>query len=101
MTGRRYPAGRLVLPPAAALVNLINTMQQVDAALTHTGFVKAQPPGDRAPRSGAYERQLAFAYKMDGKASARRLFEPHIPVDLGLAKPARAARIKPRAEPAS
>jgi hypothetical protein len=33
ITGRRYPACRLVLPPAAA-VDLINRMQQIAAALT-------------------------------------------------------------------
>jgi hypothetical protein len=39
-TGRRYPACRLVLPPAAA-VDLINRMQQIGAALTQAGVVKA------------------------------------------------------------
>ena len=37
--GRRYPACRLVLTPAAA-VDLINRMQQVAAALTQAGVVK-------------------------------------------------------------
>jgi len=41
-TGRRYPACRLVLPPAAA-VDLINRMQQIGAALTQAGVVKAAP----------------------------------------------------------
>jgi hypothetical protein len=40
ITGRRYPACRLVLPPAAA-VDLINRMQQVANALTQAGVVKA------------------------------------------------------------
>jgi hypothetical protein len=45
MTGRRYPACRLVLPPAAA-VELINRMQQIATALTQAGVVKAaQKPG--------------------------------------------------------
>ncbi|HXX51899.1 MAG TPA: hypothetical protein VEI98_11530 [Xanthobacteraceae bacterium] len=44
ITGRRYPACRLVLPPAAA-VDLINRMQQIAAALTQAGVVK--------PRTGA------------------------------------------------
>jgi hypothetical protein len=45
ITGRRYPACRLVLPPAAA-VDLINRMQQIAAALTQAGVVKpAQRPG--------------------------------------------------------
>jgi hypothetical protein len=52
ITGRRYPACRLVLPPAAA-VDLINRMQQIAAALTQAGVVKAaQRPGaapSRAP----------------------------------------------------
>jgi len=44
LTGRRYPACRLVLPPAAA-VDLINKMQQIGSALTQAGFVKpVQPP---------------------------------------------------------
>ncbi len=45
ITGRRYPACRLVLPPAAA-VDLINRMQQIGAALTQAGVVKQTPrPG--------------------------------------------------------
>jgi hypothetical protein len=43
ITGRRYPACRLVLPPAAA-VDLINRMQQIAAALTQAGVVKATAP---------------------------------------------------------
>ncbi|HXW49142.1 MAG TPA: hypothetical protein VEK31_06855 [Xanthobacteraceae bacterium] len=39
ITGRRYPACRLVLPPAAA-VDLINRMQQIAAALTQAGVVR-------------------------------------------------------------
>ena len=42
ITGRRYPACRLVLPPAAA-VELINRMQQIANALTQAGVVKATP----------------------------------------------------------
>jgi hypothetical protein len=42
ITGRRYPACRLVLPPAAA-VDLINRMQQIAAALTQAGLVKTTP----------------------------------------------------------
>ena len=49
ITGRRYPACRLVLPPAAA-VDLINRMQQIGAALTQAGVVKAAPPPNEAPR---------------------------------------------------
>ncbi len=43
ITGRRYPACRLVLPPAAA-IDLINRMQQIGAALTQAGVAKAAPP---------------------------------------------------------
>jgi hypothetical protein len=42
ITGRRYPACRLVLPPAAA-VELINRMQQIATALTQAGVVKPTP----------------------------------------------------------
>ena len=48
-TGRRYPACRLVLPPAAA-VDLINRMQQIGAALTKSGVVKAAPGPSEAPK---------------------------------------------------
>jgi hypothetical protein len=48
ITGRRYPACRLVLPPAAA-VDLINRMQQIATALTQAGVMKT------APRAGAPE----------------------------------------------
>jgi hypothetical protein len=45
ITGRRYPACRLVLPPAAA-VELINRMQQIAAALAQAGVVRPNPrPG--------------------------------------------------------
>ena len=47
-TGRRYPACRLVLPPAAA-VDLINRMQQIAAALTQAGVVKPAPRPSGAP----------------------------------------------------
>jgi len=43
MTGRRYPACRLVLPPGAA-VELINRMQQIAAALTQAGVLRQNPP---------------------------------------------------------
>jgi hypothetical protein len=51
ITGRRYPACRLVLPPAAA-VDLINRMQQIAAALTQAGVVKAAPRPTEAPKAG-------------------------------------------------
>ena len=52
ITGRRYPACRIVLPPAAA-VDLINRMQQIAAALTQAGVVKAAPrPGAEAAKAG-------------------------------------------------
>lgn len=49
VTGRRYPACRLVLPPAAA-VDLINRMQQIATALTQAGVVKQR--GGEAPKVG-------------------------------------------------
>ncbi len=42
ISGRRYPACRLVLPPAAA-VDMINRMQQMSAALTQAGVTKTTP----------------------------------------------------------
>ena len=51
ISGRRYPACRLVLPPAAA-VDLINRMQQIANALTQAGVVKAAPrPAAAAPKA--------------------------------------------------
>jgi len=49
ITGRRYPACRLVLPPAAA-VELINRMQQIAAALTQAGVVRANPRPGAEPK---------------------------------------------------
>ena len=51
ITGRRYPACRLVLSPAAA-VELINRMQQVAAALAQAGVVKATPRPAAADAKG-------------------------------------------------
>ena len=45
VTGRRLPAQRMVLTPMAA-VELINRMQQVGAALTQAGVLKANPAED-------------------------------------------------------
>jgi hypothetical protein len=42
ITGRRYPACRLVLPPTAA-VDLINRMSQIATALRQAGVVKPGP----------------------------------------------------------
>jgi hypothetical protein len=39
ITGRRYPACRLVLPPGAA-IELINRMQQIGSALAKAGLVR-------------------------------------------------------------
>jgi hypothetical protein len=49
ITGRRYTACRLVLPPAAA-VDFINRMQQIGTALTQAGVTRAAP---RPPESAA------------------------------------------------
>jgi hypothetical protein len=50
ITGRRYTACRLVLPPAAA-VDLINRMQQIGAALTQAGVAR-QTPRPAEPAAG-------------------------------------------------
>jgi hypothetical protein len=50
ITGRRYPACRLVLPPAAA-VELINRMQQIANALTQAGVVRANPRPGAEPKA--------------------------------------------------
>ncbi|MBI4275195.1 MAG: hypothetical protein HY659_10900 [Rhizobiales bacterium] len=48
ITGRRTPACRLVLPPAAA-VDLINKMQQIATALAQAGILKpTQKPAGSA-----------------------------------------------------
>jgi len=47
MTGRRMPACRLVLSPAAA-VELINRMQQIASALTQAGVLRQNPPAGAA-----------------------------------------------------
>ena len=52
VTGRRYPAQRMVLTPIAA-VELINRMQQVGAALTQAGVLKANPPAAAAATAPA------------------------------------------------
>ena len=43
VTGKRYPACRLVLPPAAA-IDLMNKMQQITAGLIKAGVLKADAP---------------------------------------------------------
>jgi len=43
ISGRRYPACRLVLPPAAA-ADLINRMQQIADALTKAGLATRNAP---------------------------------------------------------
>ncbi|MGO9869814.1 MAG: hypothetical protein ACLPJY_19410 [Rhodomicrobium sp.] len=50
VTGRRYPASRIVLPPAAA-VDLINRMRQIAAALTQAGMVKAAARPGEEPKA--------------------------------------------------
>jgi hypothetical protein len=48
ITGRRYPACRLALSPAAAL-DLINRMQQIGAALAQAGVARTTPRSSDAP----------------------------------------------------
>ena len=56
ISGRRYPACRLVLPPGAA-VELINKIQQIGAALTKAGVVKqSEPTKDMARQSSEMQR---------------------------------------------
>lgn len=50
ITGRRYPACRLVLPPTAA-IDLINRMQQIGAALTQAGVAKQTPRAGDTPKA--------------------------------------------------
>ena len=52
MSGRRYPAQRMVLTPLAA-IELINRMQQVGMALTQAGMLKQAP---RVETEAAAER---------------------------------------------
>jgi len=48
ITGRRYPACRVVLSPAGVL-DLINRIQQIATALTQAGTLKTTPrPGEPA-----------------------------------------------------
>jgi hypothetical protein len=48
ITGHRYPACRVVLPPSAA-VDLINRMQRIAAALTQAGVAKSAPRSSDGP----------------------------------------------------
>lgn len=57
LTGRRYPAVRLVLPPGAA-IDLINRMQQTGAALSQAGLVKQRPtPAKEAGKDNGGEKK--------------------------------------------
>ncbi len=59
ISGRRYPACRLVLSPAAA-IDLINRMQQIATALTQSGAGKAHvAAGHGVAKSLSYRRELA------------------------------------------
>jgi hypothetical protein len=50
ISGRRYPASRIVLSPGAA-IELINRMQQIGAALTQAGVAKTAPARGQKPPS--------------------------------------------------
>lgn len=52
VTGRRFPAQRMVLTPVAA-VELINRMQQVGAALAQAGVLKANPAAAKPTVAGS------------------------------------------------
>ena len=70
VTGRRFPAQRMVLTPMAA-VELINRMQQVGAALTQAGVVKANPKptncgyADDAELENGATRKLATPARLE------------------------------------
>jgi hypothetical protein len=50
ISGRRYPASRIVLSPGAA-IELSNRMQQIGAALTPAGVAKTAPGRGQKPPS--------------------------------------------------
>jgi hypothetical protein len=50
ISGRRYPASRIVLSPGAA-IELVNRMQQIGAALTQAGVAKTAPGRGQKPPS--------------------------------------------------
>src|SRR3954452_20280498 len=52
LTGRRYPACRLVLSPAAAL-ELINRTQQIGSALAQANAARARPADSKPAESKA------------------------------------------------
>jgi hypothetical protein len=51
IAARRYPACRIVMPPAAA-IELINRMQQIAAALTQSGVARTAPRPGEATKPG-------------------------------------------------
>ena len=55
MTGRRYPACRLVLPVGAA-IELINKMQQTANALQQAGLLKPAAPAAAEPKPSTASR---------------------------------------------
>ncbi len=79
ITGRRYPACRLVLPPAAA-VELINRMQQIANALTQAGVVKATPRPPRRSRRRA-DASLIRRAGQPGAGASRPLLLGGAPQD--------------------
>ena len=52
LTGRRYPACRLVLSPAAA-IDLVNKMQQIATALAQAGLAKPLSKADAGKLNGS------------------------------------------------
>lgn len=52
LTGRRYPACRLVLSPAAA-IDLVNKMQQIATALAQSGLAKPLSKADAGKLNGS------------------------------------------------
>ena len=76
LTGRRYPACRLVLAPAAA-IDLINKMQQTAAALQQAGLVRqAERPTRQAAKtlisqpSSITHKEIFISLLQGGRAPA-------------------------------
>ena len=73
MSGRRLPACRLVLPPAAA-VELINRMQQIAAALTQAGVLRQNPPTGRRRDPPIAAKRLISAISATGNHIKKSLY---------------------------
>lgn len=81
VSGRRYPACRLVLPVSAA-IDLINKMQQTANALQQAGLVKpagtaaAEPRAASAPSSAAAPNKASLLDKLSALDKPSLLNKP-------------------------